>query len=100
MDINTFNLIDEHKMFVFANFMANAKIDKQTNCESSEKQSMVELADLFAADELPDEIYPLNFKIIHKEQLCDTKNNRFCRKTIGIHPRSFSWGRKVSPITL
>ena len=80
MDINTFNLIDEHEMFVFAYFMANAKIDKQTNCELSEKQSIVELADLFAADELPDKIYPLNFKIIHKEQVRDTKLIGFAAK--------------------
>jgi hypothetical protein len=62
IELNTFDLIDEHNMFAFANYLANTKIDKQTNCNSSEKHFMVELADLFAADELPDNIYPLNLK--------------------------------------
>ena len=46
IELNTFDLIKEHDIFVFANFMASTKIDKQTNCQSTEKQSMVQLADL------------------------------------------------------
>jgi hypothetical protein len=94
MDVNTFNLMDEHEMFAFANFMANAKIDKQANCKSSEKQSMVELADLFAADELPEEIYPLNFKIIHKEQVCDSKLIDYAAKRPDYTLEVFHGGRK------
>ena len=36
IELNTFDLIKTHDMFVFANYMANSKIDKQTNYESSE----------------------------------------------------------------
>jgi len=61
IELNTFDLIDDHDMFAFANYLATTKIDKQTNCKSSEKQSIVELSDLFAADKLPDDIYALNF---------------------------------------
>jgi len=71
--LNTFDLIEENDMFAFASYLANTKIDKQTNCQSPEKQSIVELSDLFAVDELPEDIYPLNFKLIHKEQVCNTK---------------------------
>jgi hypothetical protein len=67
-------------MFAFANYLANTKIDKQTNFKSSEKQSIVELSDLFAADELPDDIYPLNFKLIQKEQVRDTELIDFAAK--------------------
>ena len=67
-------------MFTFTNYLATTKIDKQTNCKSSEKQSIVELSDLFAADKLPDDMYPLNFKLIHKEQVRDTKLIDFAAK--------------------
>ena len=67
-------------MFAFANYLANTKIDKQTNCQSYEKQSIVELSDLFAVDELPEDIYPLNFKLIHKEQVRDAKLIDFATK--------------------
>ena len=67
-------------MFAFVNYMANTKIDKQTNCDSSQKHSMVELANLFAADELPDNIYPLSFKLINKEQVRDAKLIDFAAK--------------------
>ena len=35
IELNTFDLIKEHDMFTFANYMANTKIDKYTNCKSS-----------------------------------------------------------------
>ena len=41
---------------------------------------MVKLADLFAVNELPEDIYPLNFKLIHKEQVRDTKLIDFAAK--------------------
>jgi hypothetical protein len=80
IELNTFDLIEEHDMFAFAHYMTNTKIDKQTNCQSSEKQSIVELSDLFTVDELPDDMYPLNFKLIHKEQVRDTKLIDFAAK--------------------
>ena len=46
IELNTFDLIDKNNMLAFANYLANTKIDKQTNCQSTEKQSMVQLADL------------------------------------------------------
>jgi hypothetical protein len=74
IELNTFNLIEEHDKFAFANYLASTKIDKQTNCNLSEKHSIVELSELFVVDELLYDIYPLNFKLIEKEQVHhDTK---------------------------
>ena len=81
-------------MFAFATYLANTKIDKQTNCDSSEKHSIVELANLFAADKLPDDIYPLNFKLIQKEQVCDTKLIDFTAKQPEYTLEAFHGGGK------
>ena len=37
MYLNTFDLIEKHDKFAFANYLANTKVGKQTNCNSSEK---------------------------------------------------------------
>ena len=71
LDLNTFSLVEEYDMYAFAHYLANTK--KQSNHDVSEKHHTVELAELFCADKLPDDIYPLNFKLIQKEQVRDTK---------------------------
>jgi hypothetical protein len=55
---------------------------------------MVKLADLFAADELPVDIYPLNFKLIHKEQVHDTKLIDFAAKRLEYTLEVFHGGGK------
>ena len=32
IELNTFDLIEENEMLAFATYLANTKIDKQTNC--------------------------------------------------------------------
>ena len=78
--LKTFDLIETHNMFAFASYLVNTKIEKQTNCNSSEKHSIVELANLFAADKLPDDTYPLSFELIQKEQVRNTKLIDFTAK--------------------
>ena len=72
LDLHTFLLVEEYGMYAFAYYLANTKIQSQTNDDISEKHHTVELADLFAGDKLSDDIYPLNFKLIQKEQVRDT----------------------------
>jgi hypothetical protein len=94
IELNTFNLIKTHNMFAFANYLANTKIEKQTNCNSYEKHSIVELANLLAADKLPDDIYPLNFKLIQKEQIRNTKLIDFAAKHLEYTLEAFHGGGK------
>ena len=44
----------------------------QINGKHDTKNNLLELADLFAADPLPDDAYPLQYKTIQKEQVRDT----------------------------
>ena len=71
----------------------NTRKEKQTNCNSFTKKSL-ELADLFTDNTISEEIYPLNFKLIQKEQVCDTKLIDYAAKTDGYSLQNFHGGGK------
>ena len=50
------------------------------NCYFSIENHLLELANLFASDHIPDDIYPLNFKLIQKEQVRDTSLVTYAKK--------------------
>ena len=56
------------------------------------------MSDLFAVGELPDDIYPLNFKLIQKEQVCDTKLIDFTAKRPEYSLEVFHGGGKSSQL--
>ena len=58
------------------------------------KKSIVELANLFVADKLPYDIYPLNFKLIQKEQVHNTKLIDFATKHLEYTLEAFHGGGK------
>ena len=52
----------------------------QINGSKNTKNRLLELADLFAAEPLPDDAYPLHFKLIQKEQVRDTSLVNYAEK--------------------
>ena len=66
----------------------------QINCDLLIENYLLELADLFAANNLTDDIYPLNFKLIQKEQVRDASLVTYAKKNPAYSIHVFHGGDK------